>query len=73
MSKETDLFISKNANDVIKSVQGTGFFPSLKMAQMIIDARKPKNLANKIEITNNTICIFTSSLYNLSYLCWKCK
>lgn len=38
MSKETDSFISKNANDVIKSVQGTGFFPSLKMAQMIIES-----------------------------------
>ncbi len=38
MSKETDLFISKNANDVIKSIQGTGFFPSLKMAQMIIES-----------------------------------
>lgn len=38
MSKETDLFISKHANDVIKSVQGTGFFPSVKMAQMIIES-----------------------------------
>lgn len=38
MSKETELFISKNAKDVIKSVQGTGFFPSLKMAQMIIES-----------------------------------
>jgi N-acetylmuramoyl-L-alanine amidase len=38
MSKETENFISKNAGDVIKSVQGTGFFPSLKMAQMIIES-----------------------------------
>ncbi len=38
MSKETEYFISKNANDVIKSVQGSGFFPSLKMAQMIIES-----------------------------------
>ena len=38
MSKETDLFISKNANDVIQSVKGTGIFASLKMAQMIIES-----------------------------------
>lgn len=38
MSKETEIFIAKNATDVIKSVQGTGFFPSLKMAQMIIES-----------------------------------
>jgi flagellum-specific peptidoglycan hydrolase FlgJ len=38
MSKETIDFINKNANDVIKSVQGTGVFPSLKMAQMIIES-----------------------------------
>ncbi len=38
MSKETELFISKNAKDVIESVKGTGFFASLKMAQMIIES-----------------------------------
>lgn len=38
MSKETIDFINKHANDVIKSVQGTGLFPSLKMAQMIIES-----------------------------------
>lgn len=38
MSKETTDFINRNALDVIKSVQGTGLFPSLKMAQMIIES-----------------------------------
>ena len=38
MSKETIDFINKNANDVIRSVQGTGIFPSIKMAQMIIES-----------------------------------
>lgn len=38
MSKETDIFISKYANTVIQSVKGTGLFPSLKMAQLIIES-----------------------------------
>lgn len=38
MSKETEYFIAKHASDVIRSVQGTGFFPSIKMAQMIIES-----------------------------------
>lgn len=38
MSKETEIFIAKNAKDVILSVRGTGFFPSLKMAQLIIES-----------------------------------
>lgn len=38
MSKEVEDFIKKNASDVIRSVQGTGVFPSLKMAQMIIES-----------------------------------
>lgn len=38
MSKEVEEFIKRNANDVIKSVKGTGIFPSLKMAQMIIES-----------------------------------
>ncbi|MDP3558103.1 MAG: glucosaminidase domain-containing protein [Bacteroidota bacterium] len=38
MSKEVEDFIKKNANDVIKSVKGTGVFPSVKMAQMIIES-----------------------------------
>src|SRR5438309_1420405 len=38
MSKETEDFIKRNASDVIRSVKGTGIFPSLKMAQMIIES-----------------------------------
>lgn len=38
MSKEVTDFIAKHANEVIKSVQGTGIFPSVKMAQMIIES-----------------------------------
>ncbi len=38
MTTPTDIFISKNANDVIQSVKGTGYFASLKMAQMIIES-----------------------------------
>lgn len=38
MSKEVEDFIKKNAGDVIRSVKGTGIFPSLKMAQMIIES-----------------------------------
>lgn len=38
MSQQVTDFIKRNANDVIKSVQGTGIFPSVKMAQMIIES-----------------------------------
>jgi len=38
MSKEVEEFIKRNANDVIKSVKGTGIFASVKMAQMIIES-----------------------------------
>ncbi len=38
MSKEVEEFIKRHANNVIQSVQHTGFFPSLKMAQMIIES-----------------------------------
>jgi flagellum-specific peptidoglycan hydrolase FlgJ len=38
MSKEVEDFIKKNAESVIRSVQGTRLFPSLKMAQMIIES-----------------------------------
>ena len=38
MSRETEIFIQKHAADVIRSVQGTGIFPSIKMAQMIIES-----------------------------------
>lgn len=38
MSKEVEDFIKRNAENVIRSVQGTRLFPSLKMAQMIIES-----------------------------------
>ena len=38
MSKEVEDFIKRNAGNVIRSVQGTRLFPSLKMAQMIIES-----------------------------------
>lgn len=38
MSKEREAFIAKYANDVIESVTGTGIFPSVKMAQMIVES-----------------------------------
>ena len=38
MSKQVEEFIKRNANDVIRSVKGTGIFPSVKMAQMIIES-----------------------------------
>ena len=41
MSKETIDFINQHANDVIKSVKGTGLFPSVAMAQMIIESSGP--------------------------------
>lgn len=37
MSKQTD-FISKHKQDVIEATQGTGLFPSVKMAQMIVES-----------------------------------
>lgn len=49
MSKQTD-FISKHKNDVIQATKGTGIFPSVKMAQMIIESGwgqdAPVKLAN---------------------------
>jgi len=38
MSKEVEDFIRRNAADVIRSVQKTSLFPSVKMAQMIIES-----------------------------------
>lgn len=38
MSKEVEEFIKRNAADVIRSVQKTSLFPSVKMAQMIIES-----------------------------------
>lgn len=49
MSKETIDFINKHSEAVIKSVEGTGLFPSLKMAQMIIES-SGKDAAGKFGI-----------------------
>jgi flagellum-specific peptidoglycan hydrolase FlgJ len=38
MSKEVEEFIKRNAADVIRSVQKTSLYPSVKMAQMIIES-----------------------------------
>lgn len=38
MSKERQDFINKYKNDVIKATQGTPIFPSVKMAQFIIES-----------------------------------
>lgn len=38
MSQETIVFINRFADDVINSVKGSGVFPSVKMAQMIIES-----------------------------------
>jgi mannosyl-glycoprotein endo-beta-N-acetylglucosaminidase/stage II sporulation protein P len=38
MSKERDEFIKKYSQDVVDACEGTGIFPSLKMAQMIIES-----------------------------------
>lgn len=38
MTTPTDIFVQKYANDVIKAVAGTGLYPSLTMAQMIIES-----------------------------------
>jgi len=38
MSKEVEEFIKRKAADVIRSVQKTSLFPSVKMAQMIIES-----------------------------------
>lgn len=42
MSKERQDFINKNANDVIRATQGTPIFPSVKMAQYIIESANSK-------------------------------
>lgn len=42
MSKDRDIFIKKYANDVINATKGTGIFPSVKMAQFIIESSNSK-------------------------------
>ena len=47
MSKEREQFINKYSNDVIKATQGTGLFPSVKMAQFIIESANSKGQAGQ--------------------------
>jgi flagellum-specific peptidoglycan hydrolase FlgJ len=42
MSAERELFIQQHADEVIEATQGTGLFPSVKMAQMIIESANSK-------------------------------
>ena len=42
MSKQREDFINKNASDVIRATQGTNIFPSVKMAQYIIESANSK-------------------------------
>lgn len=47
MSAERDAFIAKYKNDVINAVEGTGIFPSVKMAQMIIESANSRGQAGE--------------------------
>lgn len=47
MSKDREQFIKKYANDVIKAVEGTPIFPSVKMAQFIIESANNKGESGK--------------------------
>lgn len=47
MSKEREQFIQKNSNDVIRATAGTGIFPSVKMAQYIIESANNKGESGK--------------------------
>lgn len=42
MSKQREQFIKQNANDVIRATAGTTIFPSVKMAQYIIESANSK-------------------------------
>ena len=44
MSAETEAFISKYGPDVIDAVKGTGIFPSVAMAQMILESSWGKGI-----------------------------
>lgn len=47
MSKEREDFINKNAQDVIRATQGTPIFPSVKMAQYIIESADRQGKSGK--------------------------
>lgn len=42
MSKERDTFIKEHADEVIAACKGTGYFPSLTMAQMLVEGADSK-------------------------------
>jgi len=47
MSTQRDAFIAKYSQDVIDAVCGTGIFPSVKMAQMIIESANSQGVAGE--------------------------
>ena len=47
MSKERQDFIKKYANDVVNATRNTGIFPSVKMAQLIIESADSKGRPGK--------------------------
>lgn len=47
MSAERDAFIKQHSNEVIDAVQGTGLFPSVAMAQMIIESANSQGQAGQ--------------------------
>lgn len=47
MSKQREQFIKDNANDVIYATRGTRIFPSVKMAQYIIESANTKGESGK--------------------------
>ena len=47
MSAERDAFIAKYSQDVIDAVCGTGIFPSVAMAQMIIESANSQGQAGQ--------------------------
>jgi mannosyl-glycoprotein endo-beta-N-acetylglucosaminidase/stage II sporulation protein P len=47
MSAERDAFIAKYSQDVIDATCGTGIFPSVKMAQMIIESANSQGQAGQ--------------------------
>lgn len=47
MSKERQDFIKKYANDVVAATRNTGLFPSVKMAQLIIESADSKGVSGK--------------------------
>lgn len=47
MSAEREIFIKQHADAVISATRGTGLFPSVKMAQMILESANSKGQAGQ--------------------------